>query len=123
MIRTPTQCTVFEGIVLAYNIQFVNSSPSSFSTSEPSARELSMFKEELNKAIQADPLTHLNASEKELVWKFRNYCSTIPEALPKLLRCLDWASLDDVSTCATVVGISSSLFGCDLIDLGTYFRL
>ncbi len=56
-----------------------------------------MFKEELNKAIQADPLTHLNASEKELVWKFRNYCSTIPEALPKLLCCVDWASLDDVS--------------------------
>ncbi len=66
-------------------------------TIDPSARELSMFKEELNKAIQTDPLTHLDPPQKELIWKFRSYCSTIPEALPKLLCCLDWANLDDVS--------------------------
>ncbi len=56
-----------------------------------------MFKDELNKAIQADPLTQLDPPQKELIWKFKSYCSTIPEALPKLLRCLNWASLDDVS--------------------------
>ncbi len=51
------------------------------------------------KAIQADPLRQLDRSEKELIWKFRNHCSTIPEALPKLLRCLDWDNLDNVSHC------------------------
>jgi len=58
-----------------------------------------MFKDELTRTIQADPLRLLNRSEIELIWKFRNHCSTIPEALPKLLRCIEWDNLDNVSTC------------------------
>ena len=58
-----------------------------------------MFKEELDKAIRADPLTHLDKSQRELIWKFRTHCSTVPEALPKLLRCVNWANLEDVSVC------------------------
>lgn len=38
----------------------------------------------------------LNKAQRELIWKFRMHCSTIPEALPKFLRCVDWADLDQV---------------------------
>lgn len=63
---------------------------------EPSTQDASRFKKELERAIYADPLTQLDRAQKELIWKFRSYCSTIPEALPKLLRCVDWADLEQV---------------------------
>ena len=66
------------------------------SAPEPSTKDASIFKKDLEKAIYADPLTQLDKPQKELIWKFRTYCSTIPEALPKLLRCVDWADLEQV---------------------------
>lgn len=43
-------------------------------------------------------LSHqLDKAQRELIWKFRVHCSTIPEALPKFLRCVDWADLDQVT--------------------------
>ena len=53
----------------------------------------SNFKKELETIIHSDPLTKLTSPQKELLWKFRLHCSTIPEALPKLLRCVNWGDL------------------------------
>ncbi len=53
----------------------------------------SSFKKELDAIIQKDPLTKLTTPQRELLWKFRHHCSTIPEALPKLLRCVAWGDL------------------------------
>lgn len=53
----------------------------------------SNFKEELDSIIHSDPLTKLTGPQKELLWKFRQHCTTIPEALPKILRCVNWGDL------------------------------
>lgn len=55
------------------------------------------FKKDLEEIIKGDPLSVVGSHQKELLWKFRQYCSTIPEALPKLLRCVNWANLDHVT--------------------------
>lgn len=57
----------------------------------------SNFKKELDAIIHTDPLTKLTRAQMELLWKFRQYCSTIPEALPKVLRCIDWGELEMVT--------------------------
>lgn len=57
----------------------------------------SNFKKELDSIIQTDPLTKLTPPQMELLWKFRSYCSTKPEALPKLLRCVKWGDLEMVT--------------------------
>ena len=44
----------------------------------------SSFKKEIDEIIRTDPLTKLTSPQMELLWKFRKYCSTIPEALPKV---------------------------------------
>ena len=54
------------------------------------------FKKELTLIVKGDPLVVLTQPQKELLWKFRKYCSTIPEALPKLLRCVQWGNLEQV---------------------------
>ena len=51
------------------------------------------FKKELEAIIHTDPLTRLDPPQKELLWKFRLHCSTLAEALPKVLRCVDWGDL------------------------------
>lgn len=55
------------------------------------------FKKELDVIISSDPLTKLTPPQMELLWNFRQYCSTVPEALPKLLRCVDWGDLEKVT--------------------------
>ena len=55
------------------------------------------FKKELEAIIHSDPLTKLTLPQKELLWKFRQHCTTIPEALPKLLRCINWGDLTMVT--------------------------
>ena len=57
----------------------------------------SNFRKELDSIICSDPLTKLNQAETELVWNFRQYCSTVPEALPKFLRCVNWEDLEMVT--------------------------
>ena len=59
-------------------------------------KDTSKFKRDLERAIRADPLYELSSAEKELIWKFRIHCTTIPEALPKLLRSVNWADLEQV---------------------------
>ena len=39
----------------------------------------------------------LTKAQKELVWSCRSYCSHVPQALPKLLRSINWADLAQVS--------------------------
>ena len=39
----------------------------------------------------------LTKAQKELVWGCRSYCFRVPEALPKLLRSINWADLAQVS--------------------------
>ena len=46
--------------------------------------------------ISFSPSSQLTKAQSELIWKFREHCSTIPEALPKFLQCVDWASLEQV---------------------------
>ena len=46
--------------------------------------------------ISFSPSSQLTKAQWELIWKFREHCSTIPEALPKFLQCVDWASLEQV---------------------------
>ena len=74
------------------------------------------MKEELDAIINADPLMtvdqnsrwvwlnpvgvaspQLTRAQKELVWTCRSYCSRVAQALPKLLRSVDWADLSHVS--------------------------
>ena len=50
----------------------------------------------MERAIRADPLYELSSAEKELIWKFRYHCIKIPEAMPKLLRSVNWADLEQV---------------------------
>ena len=57
----------------------------------------SSFKKELDSIIRTDPLTKLTPAQMELLWEFRPYCSTMPEALPKLLRCVRWGDLEMVT--------------------------
>ena len=47
--------------------------------------------------MKGDPLAILTTPQRELLWKLRQYCSTIPEALPKLLRCVRWGNLEQVT--------------------------
>lgn len=63
----------------------------------PQDNVTSSFKKELDSIIQTDPLSKLTMVHMELLWKFRSYCSSIPEALPKLLRCVRWGDLNMVT--------------------------
>ena len=66
-------------------------------TRRPQESVTSSFRKELDSIIKSDPLTKLTRPQMELLWKFRAYCSTIPEALPKLLRCVKWGELEMVT--------------------------
>ncbi|KAL5517410.1 hypothetical protein EMCRGX_G002951 [Ephydatia muelleri] len=59
-------------------------------------KEGSAFHTELQASIKADPLAPLTKAQAELIWKFREHCATIPEALPKFLQCVEWANLEQV---------------------------
>ena len=48
----------------------------------------------MNHLISFSPSSQLTKAQWELLWK--EHCSTIPEALPKFLQCVDWASLEQV---------------------------
>jgi phosphatidylinositol-4,5-bisphosphate 3-kinase len=47
--------------------------------------------------VQRDPLSEVSEQEKELLWRLRYYCMTVPESLPKLLQAVKWSSRDDVA--------------------------
>lgn len=66
------------------------------STQGTPTKDSSKFKRDLERAIRADPLYELSSAEKELIWKFRYHCIKIPEAMPKLLRSVNWADLEQV---------------------------
>ncbi|XP_013776261.1 phosphatidylinositol 4,5-bisphosphate 3-kinase catalytic subunit alpha isoform-like [Limulus polyphemus] len=53
--------------------------------------------EQLKDVILRDPLSEISEQEKELLWKLRNHCATVPDSLPKLLDAVKWNSRDEVS--------------------------
>lgn len=75
----------------------------------------------MERAIKADPLYELNSAERELIWKFRLHCTTIPEALPKLLRSVNWADLDQVGEFPGMC-LTRRCVGSKFIDLCTHSR-
>ncbi|XP_065829821.1 phosphatidylinositol 4,5-bisphosphate 3-kinase catalytic subunit gamma isoform-like isoform X2 [Oscarella lobularis] len=56
----------------------------------------SRFMAMIREIISSDPLKELEVHECELLWRFRWSLVEIPEALPWLLRCVDWGSLESV---------------------------
>ncbi|CAG2164937.1 unnamed protein product [Oppiella nova] len=52
---------------------------------------------QLHEILRRDPLSELSEQEKDLLWRFRNSLSTIPDSLPKLLDAIKWNSRDEVS--------------------------
>ncbi|KAF2077284.1 hypothetical protein CYY_001409 [Polysphondylium violaceum] len=62
--------------------------------SVPSLSEKEMLKFEA--IINQDPLYSLGKEEKQLIWKSRYYCQTIPISLPKLLQSVDWSDYKQV---------------------------
>lgn len=53
--------------------------------------------ETLKEIIERDPLSDISEQEKELLWRLRKKCLTIPDSLPKLLEAVKWNSRDEVS--------------------------
>ena len=48
--------------------------------------------EKVDIIIKKDPLYILSTEEKQLLWKYRMYCSTVKKSLPKLLKSVPWDS-------------------------------
>ena len=57
--------------------------------------------------ISFSPSSQLTKAQWELLWK--EHCSTIPEALPKFLQCVDWASLEQVQEAHRLLKIWRSI--------------
>ncbi|GIY18285.1 hypothetical protein CDAR_473592 [Caerostris darwini] len=53
--------------------------------------------EALKEIIERDPLSEISEQEKELLWRLRHECMTIPDSLPKLLEAVKWNSRDEVA--------------------------
>ncbi|ESO91490.1 hypothetical protein LOTGIDRAFT_205708 [Lottia gigantea] len=60
---------------------------------EQSEKEMDMLEE----IISRDPLADILEQDKELLWKRREYCLTIPNSLPKLLLAVKWYDRKDVA--------------------------
>jgi phosphatidylinositol-4,5-bisphosphate 3-kinase len=63
----------------------------------PFNKEGTPFKSHLEESISSDPLITLDKVQRELLWNFRHQLVSSPEALPKFLKCVDWADLDKVT--------------------------
>ena len=50
----------------------------------------------MNHLISFSSSSQITKAQSELLWKFREHCSTIPEALPKFQQRVDWASLEQL---------------------------
>ena len=86
----------FPIIVIIVGFPVIHSWSPFCSTQGTPTKDSSKFKRDLERAIRADPLYELSSAEKELIWKFRYHCIKIPEAMPKLLRSVNWADLEQV---------------------------
>ena len=53
---------------------------------------LDQEKEQLDQISKEDHFQKLTTAEKELVWKFKEYCSSQPLLLPKFLTAVDWTN-------------------------------
>ncbi|XP_076472757.1 phosphatidylinositol 4,5-bisphosphate 3-kinase catalytic subunit alpha isoform-like [Babylonia areolata] len=51
----------------------------------------------LEEIISKDPLSDISEQEKELLWKMREKCVTIPHSLPKLLAAIKWNDRENVA--------------------------
>ena len=45
---------------------------------------------QLWEAINSDPLQQLTAEQRQVLWECRDYLTTMPQALPKVLSCVHW---------------------------------
>ena len=51
----------------------------------------------LHRIVEMDSLCELDEQEQEMVWKYRDYLSNIPNSLPKVLRSVKWSSREAVA--------------------------
>lgn len=51
----------------------------------------------LQNLIKRDPISPLTTQEKNLLWRLREHCLTIPESLPRLLNSICWNCREDVA--------------------------
>lgn len=51
----------------------------------------------LNDIIRRDPLAEISEQEKEMLWKLRRHCLTMPNILPRLLDAVNWGSRDHIT--------------------------
>ncbi|KAL6055832.1 Phosphatidylinositol (PI) 3-kinase [Balamuthia mandrillaris] len=58
---------------------------------KPDQKERTQLKKILNYLMTK----HLTMDEKEFLWKFRYYLRTIPQALTKFMKCVDWEHKKD----------------------------
>jgi Phosphatidylinositol 3- and 4-kinase/Phosphoinositide 3-kinase family, accessory domain (PIK domain)/Phosphoinositide 3-kinase C2 len=64
--------------------------PSMYVQDQPSPVELSRHKSILRRLFRSDPLRLLTPADRILLWRFRGYCVTRPEALAKFMRAVSW---------------------------------
>uniref|UniRef100_UPI00358F6A00 phosphatidylinositol 4,5-bisphosphate 3-kinase catalytic subunit gamma isoform n=1 Tax=Myxine glutinosa TaxID=7769 RepID=UPI00358F6A00 len=82
----------------------------------------------LEEIVESDPLWPLSDEDRALLWQQRYKCISRPKALPKLLRSVDWGSVEAVlETCRLLerfehscldVEVAMELLDCHLVDEG-----
>ena len=53
--------------------------------------------EQLRWILSRDVLADVSEQEKEMMWRLRKTCLTMPDSLPKLLTAVKWNSREDVA--------------------------
>ncbi|XP_043926378.1 phosphatidylinositol 4,5-bisphosphate 3-kinase catalytic subunit alpha isoform [Protopterus annectens] len=58
---------------------------------------ISDIHDQLRTICNRDPLSEITEQEKDFLWRQRQYCTDMPEILPKLLLAVKWNCRDDVA--------------------------
>ncbi|XP_063057894.1 phosphatidylinositol 4,5-bisphosphate 3-kinase catalytic subunit alpha isoform isoform X1 [Engraulis encrasicolus] len=53
--------------------------------------------EQLRHLCNRDPLSEITEQEKDFLWRHRQYCTNMPEILPKIMIAVKWNSRDEVA--------------------------
>ena len=47
--------------------------------------------------MKRDPLAEISEQEKDMLWKLRKHCLSMPNILPRLLDAVNWGSRDHIT--------------------------
>lgn len=71
----------------------------------------------LNDVMKKDSLYELSQVEKNLLWKYRYFCSRNPTTLAKVLRSVDWTSANSVVEVRRILGVWEPLNPLQAMEL------